>query len=109
MSNALTYAVVHCDERPLRAERVLHGAAEPLGVAEDRAELFGGQVNYRLAVRAGDDEDVARKERTRVEKGDARIVLDHKVGWDLTGGNSAERTPARRHLSESLLRAAASR
>jgi hypothetical protein len=109
MRDALAYTVVHCDERPLCLKRALHGAAKPLGIAEDCGELFGGQVDYRFAVRARNDEDVAGEQRARIEEGDACFVLDHAVGRDLAGGNCAERARARRHFRGSLLRAAAPR
>jgi hypothetical protein len=109
MSDALAYAVVHGHEGPLRPKSDLHGAAEPLRVAENGGELAGGQIEHRFAMGARDDENVARKERTRVEESYAVVFLHHAMSRDLSASNCAERALAWRHSRVSLLRALSSR
>src|SRR3712207_7702518 len=62
--DALRHHVVHRDEGPVRVERPLDRAAEPLRGGEERLELVGGQVRERL--------DVDRKS-TRLNSSHANI------------------------------------
>ena len=74
MRHALTHAIVDGDEDAVRVERDLDGARDPLRRTEHRRDLVGREIGKRRPVLARDHQDVARKEGTGVEKGDARPI-----------------------------------
>ena len=79
MGDALTELVVHRNEAPFRFHRERNGFRHQLHVFEECRHLVAGKIRQCRDVIPGHEQNVTRKERACVEKGEAGVVLEDKM------------------------------
>jgi hypothetical protein len=92
VGNALTYAVVGRNERPVGAETLFDRASHALHPSEQRSELSRRHVAERLVMQPRHHEAMADEDGSVVEKGDGLRPFVDDVRLDVTGGDSTEET-----------------
>ncbi len=90
MSNALAHLVVQRQERALRAENLLHSAAQKARGGEVRREQVVRQVGEGGDMSLGYEKRVTREEGTDVEEGKGRVVRQNDVGRPVASHDVAE-------------------
>ena len=69
MRHALTHTIVYSYERSVRVHSLLHSPCQHLRIGEERLNTTGRKICQSLDMRFGDEQAVAGKQRTVVEKG----------------------------------------
>ena len=98
VGNALTHAVVRRNERPIGAETFLDRARNALHASEQRTEVGRGNVAERFVMQPRHAQAMADEDWPVIEKDDGLRPFVDDVSFDLTGGDSTEKTarvPAR--------------
>ena len=90
MRDALTDSVVDPDKRSVRSERGLQGRRGELDHTKQRCDEISGQLDQCRNMASGHDQDMAFKDRARVEKGDHVVVGVDNQSVGLPGGDRTE-------------------
>ena len=92
MRHALADAIVNRYKRPVRIHRRLDGEREKLGILKERRDQLLGQITQGFVVLFRNQEAMAGKNGTMIEKGQRCLIFKNQSGNHLPADDLAERT-----------------
>ena len=88
--HALAHNIVDRHKGSLRMECLRHNGGNPLCVPEQWGDQLGREIGECLVVRAGDQEHMAREQRSCIEEADGDLIFEYDVTGEGSLGDIAE-------------------